>query len=203
MKNGVATSRPSTAPSTEIAGVIMPSPYSSAAPKRPSAISSGPADGEARPLFGVLARQGRHERGQREDAAFALVVGAQHERDVLDRHHEHQRPEDQRQHAEHVVVRRRHRVRSEEALAHRVERAGADVAVDHAERGQGERKQWNRLGLFPRLLASAGTDEADASVTATDRRTNRTYAESYVELVLRASCRIVQTWVCGSFLECL
>ena len=36
---GVATPRPSTAPSTEMAGVMMPSPYSSAAPKIPRAIS--------------------------------------------------------------------------------------------------------------------------------------------------------------------
>ena len=37
---GVATAMPSTAPSTEIAGVITPSPYSSAAPNRPSPTSS-------------------------------------------------------------------------------------------------------------------------------------------------------------------
>jgi hypothetical protein len=39
-----------------------------------------------------------HERGQREDAAFTLVVGAHHDGDVLDRHHEQQRPDDERQH---------------------------------------------------------------------------------------------------------
>ena len=37
----VATFSPSTAPSTVIAGVIMPSPYSSAAPKIPSSTSTG------------------------------------------------------------------------------------------------------------------------------------------------------------------
>lgn len=35
-KTGVATLSPSIAESTEIAGVITPSPYRSAAPKRPS-----------------------------------------------------------------------------------------------------------------------------------------------------------------------
>ena len=80
--------------------------------------------------------RGGHQRGQREDAAFALVVGAHHDRDVLDRDDEQQRVDDERQHAEHVLVRRRHRVRAEEALAHRVERAGADVAVDDAEGGE-------------------------------------------------------------------
>ena len=38
-------------------------------------------------------------------------------------------------------MRRRHRVRAEEALADRVERAGADVAVDDADRAERERKQ--------------------------------------------------------------
>ena len=36
---GVTISRPSTAERTDIAGVITPSPYKSAAPKRPVAIS--------------------------------------------------------------------------------------------------------------------------------------------------------------------
>ena len=39
-KTCVATLSPSTALRTEIAGVIMPSPYNSAAPKRPIAISA-------------------------------------------------------------------------------------------------------------------------------------------------------------------
>ena len=37
--------------------------------------------------------------------------------------------------------RRRHRVRSEKALAHGVQRARSDVAVNDAECGQGERNQ--------------------------------------------------------------
>ena len=48
----------------------------------------------------------RHERRQREDAALAAVVGAHDQRDVLERDDDHQRPEDHRQDAEHVVVRR-------------------------------------------------------------------------------------------------
>jgi hypothetical protein len=39
-KNGVATSSPSTALSTEMAGVMMPSPYKSEVPKSPSRMSS-------------------------------------------------------------------------------------------------------------------------------------------------------------------
>ena len=39
--SGVTTSSPSTALSTEIAGVIIPSPYSSAVPKMPRAMRIG------------------------------------------------------------------------------------------------------------------------------------------------------------------
>ena len=52
-----------------------------------------------------------------------------------------QRVDDERQHAEHVFRRRRHRVAAEETLPDRVERAGADVAVHHADGGQREREQ--------------------------------------------------------------
>jgi len=93
----------------------------------------------------------RHERRQGQHAAFALVVRAHHDRDVLDRDDEQQRIDDERQHAENVVVRGRHRVRPEEALAHRIERAGADVAVDDAERGEGERKQAARSARHRRM----------------------------------------------------
>ena len=43
------------------------------------------------------------ERDQRQDAALALVVGAHDEEQVLDRDRDDERPEDQRQDAEHVV----------------------------------------------------------------------------------------------------
>ncbi len=39
---GAATSRPSTAVRTEIAGVIMPSPYSNAVPNKPSSTKAEP-----------------------------------------------------------------------------------------------------------------------------------------------------------------
>ena len=65
--------------------------------------------------------------------------------DVLDRHDDHQRPEDERQDAEHVVLGDRHRVvRAAEDFLQRVERAGADVAIDDAQRAraQGWRGAW-------------------------------------------------------------
>ena len=55
----------------------------------------------------VVHRCVRRQRDQRQDAAFAVVVGAHDEQDVLERDDDRQRPEDQRQHAEHVALRRR------------------------------------------------------------------------------------------------
>jgi hypothetical protein len=80
----------------------------------------------------------QHQCHQCHDAAFALVVRAHDEGDVLDRHDDHQRPEHQRQDAEHVGRVDRHRmVRAAEDFLERVKRARADVAVDDAEGGEG------------------------------------------------------------------
>ena len=64
------------------------------------------------------------------------------------------RIDDERQDAEHVLVRGRHRVRAEEALPHRVERAGADVAVDDTDRGQRKGKELAGTGAGGRQKAS-------------------------------------------------
>ena len=73
------------------------------------------------------------ERQQRKDAPFPIVIGAHHEQDVLDRNDQRERPEDEGQHAKHVVMGRGDSVDSVEALAERVQRAGADVAIDDAD----------------------------------------------------------------------
>ena len=78
-----------------------------------------------------LAVRGR-EREEREDAALAAVVGPHDEGQVLDRDHHRERPEDERQDAEEVLVRRRDAVLAIDALAERVERARSDVAEDDA-----------------------------------------------------------------------
>ena len=102
---GSTTFRPSTADSTEIAGVIMLSPKNSAAPRIPSADST-PDDACTRPLA-----EPAHQRDQRHDAALAVVVGAHHQRDVGEGDDDHHRPEDQRHHAVDVVDVHRHRMR--------------------------------------------------------------------------------------------
>jgi hypothetical protein len=87
------------------------------------------------------------EREQREHAALAPVVEAQDEGDVLERHDEHDRPEDQRQHAVDVRVADRKRMRARERLLERVQRAGADVAEYHADRA--ERERGEAVGVAP------------------------------------------------------
>ncbi len=80
-----------------------------------------------------------HERGQRHDAAIAAVVGAHDEARVLDRHLDHQRPEDQRRdpiHPGNVGV-GRVAVGGEDELL-RVQRAGSDVAEHDPQRAQRE-----------------------------------------------------------------
>ena len=56
------------------------------------------------------AERARRQRGQRERAALAVIVGAQQDQHVFDRHDDDQRPQDQRQHAEHDVAGDRRRI---------------------------------------------------------------------------------------------
>ena len=91
-ETGVATLRPSMALSTEIAGVIIPSPYNSAAPNNPRTMSTVRRCGIARPP--LLLEDQRH---QRENPTFTAVVGAHDEDDVLHRDDEHEQPDDERE----------------------------------------------------------------------------------------------------------
>ena len=99
-----------------------------------------PQQHQHRPLRHV-AGTGRQQRGERQDATFAVVIGAHHDGDVLHRDHEDQRVDDEREHAEDVFGRGGDAVRPVEALAQGVERAGADVAIDDADSADGKRKQ--------------------------------------------------------------
>ena len=81
----------------------------------------------------------RHQRHQGEHAALAAVVGAHDDDDVLQGDDDDQRPGDQRQDAEHVLMAGLQPGKLAETLLDGVERAGADVAEDDAERRQGQR----------------------------------------------------------------
>ena len=88
------------------------------------------ADGDdVRAMLAFDAEQGH----QRQYAAFTVVIDAHRERDVFDRHDDDQRPDEQRQHAEHNVL--AGAAGDIEDSLERVERARADVAENDAERG--------------------------------------------------------------------
>ena len=88
----------------------------------------------------IIFKTAGNERGKRQNPALAPVVGAHDQRYVFERHDDHQRPENRRQHAEDVFVRERERVRAGECGTERVERARADVAVNDADRADHERR---------------------------------------------------------------
>ena len=94
----VATLSPSTAEITEIAGVMIPSPKSMAAPVATTIVTIRPSTG--------CRTSGAGEREQREDAALAFVIDAHQAPDVLHADDERQEPQQQRQDAQHVLQRR-------------------------------------------------------------------------------------------------
>ncbi len=105
----------------------------------------GTDDAERRHQGDVVAGRLARQRHQSERAAFAIVVGAQQHDHIFEGDDENQRPQDQRQHAQHRgggchtigTDRRAHR------LAKGVKRAGADVAVNDADAADGEAQQSN------------------------------------------------------------
>ncbi len=89
---------------------------------------------------GPLRHRGGGQRQHRDEAAFAVVVGAQDQHDVLQRHDDRERPEHQRQHAVDVLFGERHPPVGEDLLE-RVQRARADVAVHDTDGAQRERRE--------------------------------------------------------------
>jgi hypothetical protein len=76
---------------------------------------------------------GKGEREEGEDAAFAFVIGAEHEPKVFDRDEQDQRPKHEGENTKHIGRRGGDGVRPVEALAQGVKRTRADVTIDHAE----------------------------------------------------------------------
>jgi hypothetical protein len=77
---------------------------------------------------------------ERENAAFAVILGAQHQQRVLDRDDERDRPYRQGYRAQHVIGRRRDAGGTEKNLVDRIERRGADIAIDDTERADDQRR---------------------------------------------------------------
>ena len=115
---------------------------------------------------------GMDESHQGEDSALAAVVRAQDVDVVLERDHDDQRPEDQRENAENVLGVDGHRVRTEEALANRIQRTGPDVAVDDADGGQTERRDGGPVAVVPvgRRSAAGALSSRRGRVRAVGRR---------------------------------
>ena len=142
-KKGETSFSPSSAESTEIAGVMIASPENSAAPATPKKKTSV----ERRPS----AFLGQRHEGQR--TALALVVGAHQEQNVFGRHRVKQRPEQQRHGADHRLVAEAAVLRVSQRLAQRVEGTRSDIAVDDADRRDREpdHGRWFRMRVRMRF----------------------------------------------------
>ena len=117
---------PSSAESTEIAGVMIASPQNNAAPATPMQENDRRAP----------AQRDLGQRLQRQNAAFALVVRLHEEQHVFRRHDDQQRPDDQRHDADDLTNAEAGILEMAERGLQRVERAGADVAEHDADRAQ-------------------------------------------------------------------
>ena len=98
-----------------------------------------PHDAEREQHPGLTAERALAKRHQGQGAPFAVVVGAQKQQHVFRRHHDEQRPQHQRQHAQHDRTGDdpcSGRIMSR--LAESVERRGADVAKHHADGAQSQ-----------------------------------------------------------------
>ncbi len=115
------------------------------------AVQEGGAE-DAHPEDGEMAghavfRVRPDQREEREDAAFAAVVGSHHEGEVLQGDDDEERPEDERENAVDVLGCRSDGVGTMEAFSKSVERARPDVAVDHSESAEREREKRDRLSI--------------------------------------------------------
>jgi hypothetical protein len=81
------------------------------------------------------------QREQRQHPALAAVVGPQNEDEILDDDNQRQRPENQREHAQHVGRSDRDAVSRIKGLTQRIQRTGADVAEDYTECAESEESQ--------------------------------------------------------------
>jgi hypothetical protein len=81
------------------------------------------------------------QRHQRQRSALAMVIRAQQDQHVFQRHHDDQRPQDQRENAEHGLGSdgARGPAGGDDGFAQRVQRAGADVAIDDADTAEHQR----------------------------------------------------------------
>ncbi|MCY1171710.1 hypothetical protein D9M73_118310 [compost metagenome] len=87
------------------------------------------------------------QRGQRQHAAFALIVGAHQEDDIFDRDDQDQRPDCEAQHAQNLAGVDPVARSLAQRFAKGIKRAGADIAEHHADRAdrQGQQRRMRRV----------------------------------------------------------
>jgi hypothetical protein len=76
---------------------------------------------------------------EREQATLAVILRPQHQNGIFDRDNDGDRPDHQRNAAEHRLRRWRRAGPAEEQLIHGVERRRPDIAVNDAQRTYGQR----------------------------------------------------------------
>ncbi len=99
---------------------------------------------------GAFADRGLRQRVERENAALALVVGAHQEQHIFGGDDDQQRPDDERDGADHLTLADIGVLELAERRLQRIERAGADVAEHDAERAQ--RQNPELAGAVPRVI---------------------------------------------------
>ena len=134
---GLANLSPSTAESTEIAGVIT----------EVTEKHRGADDADDENKSGAPAERACRQRSERKRAALPVIVSAQQDQNVLERHRYDQRPDDERKHAKHdatgndVVSTGR-----DCRLAKGVKRTCPDVAIDNADTAECQGQEpWRRV----------------------------------------------------------
>src|SRR5690606_21854961 len=81
----------------------------------------------------------RDEGEEGKDSAFSFVLRSEHDPDVLHRHDEHERPEDQRRDSENILDVDTYGMPPVETFLERIKNRSSDVAEDDSESGHGER----------------------------------------------------------------
>ena len=79
---------------------------------------------------GALVQRALHQGHQRQCATFALVVGPHDQGHIFHRHDQNQRPDQQRNHPDHIITRQPVIAGGVQRFPHSVKRRGADIAID-------------------------------------------------------------------------
>src|SRR5918994_1075042 len=118
--------------------------------------------GNQEPTGSSQGAAGSNQCQQGKDSALPTVIGPHDHREVLERDHEVERPEDQGQDAQYVVGCHLKSMRPEKALFERVQGTGPDIPVDHPQRPEGENYEpltaWRLLWVVGHYLSPKRED---------------------------------------------